>query len=298
VTLDWTAGTLGGTGLATIASDGTLNITGNSDHTLQRELVSAGTGSWTGDGTLWFNSGTLRNTGTFTATAGAGTLDAAAAVGTSAFINQGTLVKNGTGTLRFYTIISGTVALDNRGIVTLNSGTLDIDLPLPINGSGAITGTTAGTLVLRGLTGNTTNADLFNPQGTVQFVGDGTRLLEVMSRDLGNIPAGFSQNFVYGTLQLTAGTNVTLVNNSDNAPGAEALYVNSLIVPAGSTLDSQASASSPAPRRSTAPSSMASSTQLPTAAPSPSALRRQGRSSTSAKRTTGHSSGARVAASP
>ena len=67
----------------------------------------------------------------------------------------------------------------------------------------------------------------------------GTQLLEVMGRDLGATNGGFNQNFVYNTLSLANKTYVRLVDLSDNAPGsnAEALYVNSLIVPSGTTLD-------------------------------------------------------------
>src|SRR5262249_27413377 len=67
------------------------------------------------------------------------------------------------------------------------------------------------------------------------------QLLEVMSRDLGPVRGGFSDNFAFGTLVVGSGaTNtVSLVNWADNAPGAdaEALYVNSLVVASGATLD-------------------------------------------------------------
>ena len=64
-------------------------------------------------------------------------------------------------------------------------------------------------------------------------------ILEVMSQDLGNTAAGFSQNFAYNTLELTNGTYVELVDDAANSPGdaPEALYVNDLIVPAGTTLN-------------------------------------------------------------
>ena len=74
-------------------------------------------------------------------------------------------------------------------------------------------------------------------------MGDGTasspQLLEAMSQDLGNVAAGFNDNFAYGTLELTANTYVELVDNAANSPGdaPEAVYVNTLIVPAGATLN-------------------------------------------------------------
>ncbi len=60
-----------------------------------------------------------------------------------------------------------------------------------------------------------------------------------MSQDLGDVAAGFQNNFAYGTIALSNGTYVQLVDNSQNVPeaGSEALYVNALIVPAGCTLD-------------------------------------------------------------
>ena len=60
-----------------------------------------------------------------------------------------------------------------------------------------------------------------------------------MSEDLGNVAAGFVNNFAYGTLELGNGTYVQLVDQAQNSPGTkpEALYVENLIVPAGCTLD-------------------------------------------------------------
>ena len=115
---------------------------------------------------------------------------------------------------------------------------------LTLNGQGGLSVATNATLdVSGGLLGNTTNAGGFNISGTVVFDGTGTssspQLLEAMSQDLGNISAGFSDNFAYNTLELTANTYVELVDNAANSPGntPEAVYVNTLIVPAGATLN-------------------------------------------------------------
>ncbi len=92
---------------------------------------------------------------------------------------------------------------------------------LTINAQGGLSVSTVSTLDVSGnLVGNTTNAAGFNPLGTVVLdSGNGTnnppQQLEAMSQDLGNVPAGFNQNFAYGTLELTANTYVELV---DNAP--------------------------------------------------------------------------------
>jgi PKD repeat protein len=93
------------------------------------------------------------------------------------------------------------------------------------------------------LLGDTRNADQYMPLGTTRLDGSGTatspQLLEVMSRDLGTASAGFSRNFAYSTLALGNNTYVRLVDQSDNATGmgAEAVYVDSLVVPVGTTLD-------------------------------------------------------------
>ena len=58
-----------------------------------------------------------------------------------------------------------------------------------------------------------------------------------MSQDLGAGPSGFVGNFAYGTISLSNNTYVQLLDQFANAPGGgnQALYVNTLIVPAGST---------------------------------------------------------------
>ncbi len=60
-----------------------------------------------------------------------------------------------------------------------------------------------------------------------------------MSNDVGNVAAGFQNNFAYGAVLLANNTYVKLVDNSHNSAGTgpEAVYVGSLIVPTGTTLD-------------------------------------------------------------
>ncbi|MGH7971483.1 MAG: hypothetical protein ACREIC_22420, partial [Limisphaerales bacterium] len=100
------------------------------------------------------------------------------------------------------------------------------------------------TLSLAGnLLGNTRSSSLFSPEGDLVFGGVGTppaaQTNEVMSQDLGAVPAGFANNFAYGTITLVCNAYVRLVDNSRNSQGtnAEALYVNALSVPLGTTLD-------------------------------------------------------------
>ena len=91
--------------------------------------------------------------------------------------------------------------------------------------------------------GNTQNPALYKPQGTVTLNGTGTssspQQLEAMSADLLGTAAGFTNNFAYGTLILGSNTYVQLVDQSQNstAGGHNALYVNSLVIPAGSTFN-------------------------------------------------------------
>ena len=71
------------------------------------------------------------------------------------------------------------------------------------------------------------------------LAGTGTaaapQLFEAMSDDLGNVAAGFHNNFAYGALALANNTYVQLVDNAHNSAGtgAEAVYAGSLNVPGG-----------------------------------------------------------------
>src|SRR5262249_43468285 len=125
-----------------------------------------------------------------------------------------------------------------------NGGTLDINTPLTVTGQATLASQSTSTISVAGdLLGDTGNATAFGPLGKVLLDGTGTatspRLLEVMASDMGATASGFTNNFAYGTLSLGSNNYVRLVDRVDNATGtgAEALYVNMLIVPTGSTLD-------------------------------------------------------------
>ena len=106
-----------------------------------------------------------------------------------------------------------------------------------------MTSQAGGAITVTGsLTGDTQDADLYNPLGEVVLNGGTSSSpddLEAMSQDLGSTPDGFTNNFAYGTLALGANTYVQLVDNAKNSgsTGPEALYADELVVPAGSTLD-------------------------------------------------------------
>lgn len=117
----------------------------------------------------------------------------------------------------------------NGGTVDVQAGTLGLDAggTLQFDSGSYLQSQPGTTLRLSALHvgGTSTNAAEFAPKGRVLFSGSGTRQVEVMSRDLGPVAAGYTNNFAYGTLELTSSATVTLANNSDNSPGNEALYV-------------------------------------------------------------------------
>jgi RHS repeat-associated protein len=257
---NWTGGLVaGGAGVRLIipGSGGVASLN-TGGHYLQRVLENDGAAAWTAGDLIFQSGGVLNNNGTLGVSVGTGgTLTGQVQGGSSAVNNAGTLNKDGAGALTF-NISSGTLPFGNTGTVNLNAGTLNFSAGGTSSGvvqvasgtlnlSSAFTFTGSATLASQpgslvvmssDLGGTTTNADLFSPQGTVRFSG-GTRQLEAMSRDQGGAVAGFVRNFAYGRIELTGGTTLQLVDSSDNAPGsgAEAVYVSTLVVPAGSTLN-------------------------------------------------------------
>ncbi|MBE2259307.1 MAG: RHS repeat protein, partial [Rhodobacteraceae bacterium] len=217
----------------------TLNFTGSSQ-TLggSGEVVFGGSGGSILASNL--NAGETLTLGAgITVHSGAGGLGGTLQA-SSAIVNRGTIAADASGqTIR----IQGT-DLTNQGVLWSNGGNFDIDTSLRVDGLGAVMGTAGNVFLVSGpMLGDTRNADLFANQAEVGLDGTGTpaapQLLEAMGHDSGTDPAAFSKNFVYNTVALSNGTYVKLVDVSDNAagPGAEALYTNSLIVPAGTTLD-------------------------------------------------------------
>ena len=103
-----------------------------------------------------------------------------------------------------------------------------------VNGNFALASGPGAVVQSTGIVGDTANATAFKPAGVARLVGN-SAVIEVMSRDVG--VAGFVDraNYVYGTIEL-AGANARLINAADNVVGAEALYVNNLIVPSGTAL--------------------------------------------------------------
>ncbi len=243
-TLTWLNGTLSGTG--TVNANGTM-VLGAADGNCYSEVLNgctlnnAGSGMWLGEiGDFDQQNASVFNNLTSGSLNIQGDQPWSINPGNSIFNNAGTLIKTaGTGISTF------NVAFRDSGNVEVQSGTLALESgSVIVNGTGLLSCSPGASITLSGnLIGNTQHADLFNPQGTVVLSGSSSSVvpeqLEVMSEDLGNVAAGFVNNFAYGTLELGNGTDVKLVDQVQNSPGTgpEALYVQNLIVPAGCTLD-------------------------------------------------------------
>jgi RHS repeat-associated protein len=224
----------GGGTLQLYAGDGPLDLAiGSAGATFD---FARGLFQWTGgpiDG-----PGTLTNAGSLTLT-GTGTL----------YLDPGRLVNSGTITVSGQTLDIGsggaTASVENTGSLGAQAGgVVKLNCPLATDGSGIVVGQRTGTILVNGnLTGDTHNADQYAPISLVQFGGNGTaaapQLMEAMSQDLSASSAGFTDNFAYDRLIVGSGTYVRLVDQGQNvaALDPEAVYVNTLIVRSGATLD-------------------------------------------------------------
>ena len=160
-------------------------------------------------------------------------------ISTTAFENHGT-VRATAGVVS----VTSATATSPGSLIATGSARIDFSGGVTLNGSAIVSTTAASRVELRGdLLGSTTNRDAVPGPGRVIFDGTGSALdpqdVEVMSADLGALSAGFARNFAFGTIQLASGAYVRLIDAFDNSAGSgdEVLYVNTLIVPAGSTLD-------------------------------------------------------------
>jgi hypothetical protein len=242
----WTGGTMSGSG--TTVAEGGLTLGGTTAGTTFNEILSgrtlenvaAATLSASSDdsGLILADGAEVENQfgGSFSIATDAQISDSNGSA--ASVVNEGTFAKSGgTG------ISSIAVAFDQSGdgSISVQSGTLNLTSSVSVEDQGYIeSGILASLEIAGGLTGTTQNVDLFNSQGTLILGAFGTpNNLEVMSQDLGNVAAGFVDNFAYGTLELSSGAYIKLVDDAQNPvdTGSEALYVNTLIVPAGSTLD-------------------------------------------------------------
>jgi len=122
--LNWFAGTMSGTGVATIAPGATLSLTGNLPKNLQRTINNMGSVTWSGSGSVLSGQGAVFNNqagGTFTSqnsqtwSFNSGTQ--------SQFNNQpgGTVNKSDSGTTAF-----SNVPFNNSGTVNVSNGVLQL----------------------------------------------------------------------------------------------------------------------------------------------------------------------------
>ena len=236
-------------GTGELTAQGGLTIQGNC-YLAGASLKNAGACLWDGQGILEiYRDSTFTNeTGATLTVQGGRAAQYIYGGETGTFANAGTLVVNA-GSL--IAIIEATVV--NTGTLAIQSGTLNIP-GIETNGSGFISGSASSTLLVSGrwgdsvgnITGATTNAARFAPLEKVEIDPpvDVTSPvpLEVMSADLGATAAGFAHNFAYNqlTIKVTGQANslppifetIQLVNKAKNSSsaGAEALYVNTLII--------------------------------------------------------------------
>jgi RHS repeat-associated protein len=231
------------------SNEGTVELTGAGGHGSQL-AVSNGTLTNTSGGTVRVSASGPGPIGPRTLAAqldNQGTL----VLQTGLTLSKPSAAHSNSGTIR---VAGGNLTVSQSGTTPsfTNTGVIDVAANrtltisaggLTNHGPGILTGHPSGTFAISGnLAGGTSNADFFAPAGIVRLTGPGSaanpQLLEVLAQDRGVDVSGFADNFALGTLTFT-NTFVRLVDHADNAVGteAEALYVNTLLVPSGTTLD-------------------------------------------------------------
>ncbi len=224
---------------------GTVILSGNAD-----DLAFTGTQTLEGTGTV-----SITGNGGIT-DAGAGNVltigaDVTVHGGNSAVINVGTANLDNLGTINGdppgngHPLSITATNWVNHGTIQAGAGSsVTLASSVSIDQSGILHEAIGATITAQGnLVGNTTDAALFAPKGTVTLAGSGTaaapQLLEAMSNDLGAVAAGFQANFAFDTLALGNNTYVRLVDNAHNSAGtsAEAVYADALVVPSGTSLN-------------------------------------------------------------
>jgi hypothetical protein len=205
----------------TLTGTGTANLTGLGNRGWGGTLINdvthtiQGSGNFDLGGFTWTNNGTLRVAN--------GTLNVGSVAG------AGTTTVKDNGNLVIYpgcTLQTGNFSMSPSATLTVGNwqgGSLDLS---------------------KDFTFSQTDPAKCNwdPNTTLQMSGGGAQQqsLEVGGRDYSLSSTGFSSNFNLPALNLAgAGTYVNLVDNIDNGhrPPREALYVDSLNVPAGTTLN-------------------------------------------------------------
>ena len=257
--LNWTGGTMSGTGLTEIPAGGTLALSGSSAKYLARTVNSSGAATLVGSslssttggsgavlnnlpgatfdvqadyGLAGTEAATFNNAGTFTKSAGTGTTSIGSAW---TFINTGTFeVQSGT--------VSAAGPFNNDGVVTVGPGRT-----LTLSGGGTSSGTftvgSGGTLQFSGGT-HTLNGGLEGPggiyvtSGTVTLNGPVTGLAPTSTVSGGTVNFN-SDPLVFATVNLSGGlggsANVTVTDGLSWTSGTM-LGTGLTEIPAGGTL--------------------------------------------------------------
>jgi hypothetical protein len=239
-TMNWSYGTMSGTGKTIIASAASLSLSGSS-HYLQRVLQNDGAATWTG-GDVRPNSGTFNNNGSFTANSD-GPLNYLGESGVNAFNNVGSFTQQGSG-LATFARYNADVSFTNSGMVEARGGVLQFaqtyvqpgGLTLLLGGRlqadqgfTLLGGTLAGTNTLTGSvsnTGGTLSAGISPGKLTItgNYVqGSGGAIKVELA---GTTPGtGFDQVAVGGSAQLAGTLNASLYGGFYPAPNATFIYL-------------------------------------------------------------------------
>ena len=133
--------------------------------------------------------------------------------------------------------VTGHILNNDGNVLAFQGATLNWNGDLAFNGNQTLSSEQGATVQAGGnLTGNTGNSQQYSPQGTLLFSG-GAHSLQAMSSDVGAVPAGYVNNFAYGTISIQAGAQVRLIPPTNAVNPSACVYVNSLVVPSGTTLN-------------------------------------------------------------
>ncbi len=126
----------------------------------------------------------------------------------------------------------------NRGALAAFGGMLTLTGQLNLDLSGALGTDATGLIVItHDLVGNTVGYQRVGGDANVRMDGSGPlQFVEVMDRDLGWTDTGFAGGLGYRVFTLN-GASVKLQDAEENVPLNDAIYLDELNVPAGSTLD-------------------------------------------------------------
>lgn len=158
-------------------------------------------------------------------------------------INHGTIYSGSRGGVITLRAVGSRGTFDSDGaLIAENGGAFLVQGSLDVRPTALVSLAPGSSLTVQSnLMGAVNETPRFTPRGTTVIQGSGTaatpQTLEAMSVDVGSSSAGFTDNFAYGALNIRS--YVTLMDQADNSPdsSAEAVYVDSLLVSSGATLN-------------------------------------------------------------